>query len=374
MDVIDTPQNPPENLEPAPVTPPPAPPYRKVPVVFGGDAKEFFGIWIVNVLLTIVTLGIYSAWAKVRTQQYFYGNLKIEGHAFSYLAQPLQILKGRILAVILFAVYTLTLQFYPVWGLGVAFAMLFLIPWLINQSLRFNLRMSSYRNVRFSFQGTYGEAFIYFVLLPVASVFTLYLMLPFAFKKMDEYIHNNIRYGDKKLNANLKSGEYYVTSLLVFALSFGMIIAMGIMMAMFGGMGALVGVESEAATTGMGMLMMVAMMGMYILMISLCSAVYRGRIRNHILNNCEFDGLAQPRSDVDIWSYVKLIFVNVLAVALTFGFAYPWVKVRTTRFLSQATMVLIDNEADGAIDEMVESQSAFGEEAAEVFDVDIALT
>ena len=32
-------------------------------IVFTGKASEYFGIWIVNVLLTILTLGIYSAWA-----------------------------------------------------------------------------------------------------------------------------------------------------------------------------------------------------------------------------------------------------------------------------------------------------------------------
>ena len=36
------------------------------PVRFVGTGSEYFRIWIVNLLLTIVTLGIYSAWAKVR--------------------------------------------------------------------------------------------------------------------------------------------------------------------------------------------------------------------------------------------------------------------------------------------------------------------
>ena len=41
------------------------------PVQFNGRGGEFFGIWIVNILLSIITLGIYSAWAKVRTKRYF---------------------------------------------------------------------------------------------------------------------------------------------------------------------------------------------------------------------------------------------------------------------------------------------------------------
>ncbi len=40
---------------------PAEPAYR---AAFRGSASEYFGIWIVNVLLTIVTIGIYSAWPR----------------------------------------------------------------------------------------------------------------------------------------------------------------------------------------------------------------------------------------------------------------------------------------------------------------------
>lgn len=46
---------------------------------FTGKGSEYFGIWIVNLLLTILTLGIYSAWAKVRRLQYFYRNTQLAG-------------------------------------------------------------------------------------------------------------------------------------------------------------------------------------------------------------------------------------------------------------------------------------------------------
>ena len=35
------------------------------PFKFTGKASEYFGIWIVNLFLSLITLGIYSAWAKV---------------------------------------------------------------------------------------------------------------------------------------------------------------------------------------------------------------------------------------------------------------------------------------------------------------------
>ncbi len=35
------------------------------PLNFTGKGSEYFKIWIVNIALSLITLGIYSAWAKV---------------------------------------------------------------------------------------------------------------------------------------------------------------------------------------------------------------------------------------------------------------------------------------------------------------------
>src|SRR5262245_36210186 len=71
---------------------PAVPPLVEHPFEFRGEWREYFRIWIVNVALTVLTLGVYSAWAKVRTQRYFYGNTRVAGRAFDYQAQPLPIL------------------------------------------------------------------------------------------------------------------------------------------------------------------------------------------------------------------------------------------------------------------------------------------
>ena len=63
-------------------------PPQEMPFEFKGTASQYFGIWIVNLLLTIITLGIYTPWAKVRTKRYFYGNTLLDGSPFDYLASP----------------------------------------------------------------------------------------------------------------------------------------------------------------------------------------------------------------------------------------------------------------------------------------------
>src|SRR5579862_5722202 len=41
---------------------------------FNAKPDEYFRIWIVNLALTLATLGVYSAWAKVRKLRYFYSS------------------------------------------------------------------------------------------------------------------------------------------------------------------------------------------------------------------------------------------------------------------------------------------------------------
>jgi len=345
---------------------------RIVAVEFSGKGGEFFGIWIVNVLLSIVTLGIYSAWAKVRTNQYFYGNTVIDGHRFAYLATPMQILKGRLLAVALFACYTLVTGLFPIAGMAFVLVMVFLFPWLINQGLRFNLRMSSYRNVRFSFAGTYGEAFMCFIVLPFVGAITLYLAMPWVLSKIDEYIYSNVRYGDKQLKVDIKTGEYYITALIVVALSFvgfGLLaIVMGTMVA---GSGALSGEAMilEDFFNGAGLFIVVG----YIVLGSLISALYKARIRNHILNNSEFEQLTKFKSNVEVMPFAMLILTNLLAVLFSFGLAFPWTAIRQARFMADATQLEMDANAAAVIDTMEEQKASFGEEAAEIFDVDVSL-
>src|ERR1700761_2616002 len=124
-------------------------------VEFRGRGAEYFRIWIVNVALSVLTLGLYSAWAKVRTQRYFYGNTYLAGQSFEYHASAWRILLGRIIALTLLLCYSVSVVLVPVsfglWLLILGAA----LPWLANSSLRFNARNSSWRNVRFNFTATY---------------------------------------------------------------------------------------------------------------------------------------------------------------------------------------------------------------------------
>ena len=121
---------------------------KTTPVIFQGKTSEYFGIWIVNLLLSLITLGIYSAWAKVRRKKYFYNNTLIENVGFDYHAKPTSILKGRLIAVAFFIAYGMSASIHP--SLPVVFLVVFFIalPWLVVRGSLFNARNFSRSEVR----------------------------------------------------------------------------------------------------------------------------------------------------------------------------------------------------------------------------------
>ena len=346
-------------------------------VEFSGSGKEFFSIWIVNIVLTLLTLGIYSAWAKVRTYRYFYGHTKLDGHRFDYLATPIQILKGRILAFIFFVIYMFCTQFVPVLGILAIFILLFLTPWIINQGMRFNMRMSRYRNVRFNFKGNYGEAFMVFILLPFLSVFTLYLLLPYVFKRIDQYLHSNIEFSDTPISVNTRGGEYYLAALMAYVAAAIVAVLMLAVAGVFGfGLEAMIQdpeMMNDQAGALAGVILMVMMMIVYFVAFAVATGIYQTHIRNHLLNSSELHGIADFKSDLKMIDYTLLVFTNTLAIVFSLGLAYPWAKVRSARMLSNATEVTFLCDPQTLHDQLGEQQSAFGEEAADMFDIDLSL-
>ena len=65
-------------------------------LVFSGSGSEYFRIWIVNLLLTLVTLGLYYPWAKVRKLRYFLGNTLVDGQPLDFHGSPMKMLRGYL--------------------------------------------------------------------------------------------------------------------------------------------------------------------------------------------------------------------------------------------------------------------------------------
>src|SRR5260221_315243 len=192
-----------------------------LPLRFTGKGGEYFGIWIVNLLLTIVTLGIYSAWAKVRRITYFYRNTELAGSSFDFHGSPTKILLGRVVALAMLVAYNYCLRIRSPWTLAVVAILAVALPWLIRNSFRFRLYNTSWRGTRFHFRGSLARAYRVFLLNGFLALITLYVMAPFMHQRLKAYQHDNSWFGRTRCSFHARAGQFYVLYLLLLAAMVG---------------------------------------------------------------------------------------------------------------------------------------------------------
>ncbi|MEB2846790.1 DUF898 family protein [Rhizobiales bacterium RZME27] len=327
---------------------------------FSGNAREYFGIWIVNVLLTIVTFGIYSAWAKVRRNRYFYGNTVIAGRAFDYHAEGRQIFLGRVIVVGFFIFTQILTTISEVLGLVVFLLVLIALPALIQRSLRFSARVTSYRNVRFNFTGTVGGAFVAVLLGSTVASMSFGILAPLASRWLWRYIFNNLHYGDRPFATDPKIGSLYRVWVLPVAL-----IVIGVVL------GASIGVAAKHTASAISGEAVDSMFGFSPLHFTILCAfityglavlLYRIGVRNVVFSATTLDGKHQLVSDAPRLQYAWIAISNVIVTVLTFGLMRPWAAVRMARFMAIHTGVIVVGDLGEVLSSMEASGSAVSAE------------
>jgi len=353
--------------------PPPAPAsYAPEPLRFTGTGSGYFGIWIVNLLLTIVTLGIYSAWAKVRRLQYFYRHTELAGSSFDFHGSAARILLGRVIAVILLLLYNFTIQMRSFRALAaVLVGLAVLMPWLLRNAFRFRLYNASWRGTRFHFRGSLGGAYRVFLLNGILTLITLGFLTPLAHQRIKAWQHGSSWFGRTAFSFHASAGEFYGIYLITFGIMFAASLVIG------AGIG---GTMTALLTTSNGghvdmrafMRALLIVYGAYILVAVLVGPVFRALITNLIWNNTR---LGEHRIECRI-SPVKLAWIgvsNLVLVVVTLGMFIPWAMVRLTRYQVECMRLLPASDLQEFVDSEPESVGAAGEEAASLFDFDIGL-
>jgi uncharacterized membrane protein YjgN (DUF898 family) len=340
--------------------------------VFRGVTREYFGIWIVNVLLTIVTLGIYSAWAKVRRQRYFYGNTYLAGSSFEYHARPMQILVGRIIVLVLIGGYNLIINIFPIAGLIVMVGLLFAIPWFVMRGMRFSARVTSYRNVRFDFTGGYWGAFLAYIVGGMIIYMSAGILAPLASQWMWKYQLNNLRFGDRPVLCDPRVDKIY-TQWWAPAILF--VAGAAFLAAIVGVVGFYLFYELSDSfisdsDNDMSIFVIVALIyaGMipFILLYVVCSLIYTAGVRNIVLNETLLDGRHLVASHISRWRYAGIWITNTLATVFTLGLARPWAAIRMARFLAAGTGLYATTSLDEFVGTAQQSGSAVGSEFMDV--------
>jgi uncharacterized membrane protein YjgN (DUF898 family) len=338
---------------------------KTIPFEFGGQAGEYFKIWIVNVLLSILTLGIYSAWAKVRRKRYFYGNTRLAGASFEYLAAPVQILKGRLIALAIFVIYVIAGNLFPPLGALFGLAFVILLPWLVVRAHRFNARYSAYRNIRFAFVGGYGEAIWAYVGLPVLSAITLGLLYPYYACRRSRFVVHNSLYGTTRFGLSASWRAFYTVYLKAAGLVLGALLVAALVFGLGRGL-------SKPAAPG-AVLAIVVVSGVTLIIGYLAALTYvRTAISNLVWSHTsvgEHRFHSSLRSSRMLWLYAS----NALAILLSLGLLIPWAQIRVTRYRLDNLKLLPAGELDGFVAGEQQKVGAAGEEISDFFDIDIGI-
>lgn len=362
-------------------------PIRELPLHFNGEATEYFRVWVVNLCLTLVTLGAFSAWAKVRKKRYFYSHTVLDGTPFQYLGQPLPILKGRLVAVILFAVYYVVSHFITSLLPVVVAAALVAAPWAIARSAAFTARYSAYRNLTFSFTGDYRGSLrtLYWLgLIPIVAVAIAYqadsaieggqaavvlgiafallgLLFPWWLARLKSFLVNKTVFGGVNANVNITGGQ-------LWGIYFrgGLLLAFG--GAVGGGLAATLIATLRLPPYVAGPLVLICVYAGYVLGYAYIKAASDNLLWNNTtLKPLRFVSTLRARDLA--WLYLS----NAIAIIASLALLTPWAVVRTFKYRAAHMQVLADGDLTAFTGSDASSVQAAGAEVSEVFDLDLSL-
>ena len=302
---------------------------------FHGSGGELFGIFVVNVLLTLLTLGVYSFWAKVKTRQYLWGQTEFAGDRFGFHGTGRELLIGWLKAAALFGgLVIVTRALLPtLWNdpqadtagqVLLAVGFIVLLPLAIIGSMRYRLSRTSWRGIRFNFQGGYQELLGIMLRSFLIMGLTLGLYLPYYQTNLRRFLAGHSRFGSTSFTFDGEGwpllSRYVLTLLLTLP------------------------------TLGLVWLWYFAFQ------------------RRYYWNHTSFAG-AHFHCTVTGSGLFGLYAVNLAIIVLSLGLALPWATVRTRRY-EMENLVLQGPVDLEHITQQAQAATPTGEELSGFLDVD----
>lgn len=305
---------------------------------FHGKGSEFFSIIIVNWLLTLVTLGLYYPWARAKKLRYMYGNTALNNERFHFAGTGKEMFKGFIkiilFYIVLMAIYTLLLVVVksPVLAIITLYLAIFaIIPLAIHGSFRYKMSRSSYRGIRFGYRGDQKELVLSCYKWILLTIVTFGFYSAWMQMNIRRYTHQNIRYGNVAFSNDANGGEYFW---IIFK----------------------------------GYLLSIITLGIY-------SFWWLSEIFAYYIDNMEMtkdDQKIKCHSTATGGGFFELLIINFFITVFTLGFGKAWADMRTQKFICDN----IKMEGDINIDEINQTEEeytdAFGEDAMDFFEIDLA--
>lgn len=286
------------------------PPVSEEKIIFTGKGKGLFFVMIVNMLLTIVTLGIYYPWAKVAYLKFVYSETEFKQSRFIFSGTGKEIFFGMLKAIGVVVVLFLLTAFikflgFPFLGAFIDFLVFaILFPIAIVGSLRYRASRSSWRGIHFGYRGKISTMLKINVLGFLLSVITFGIYYPWYYTNLIREIVGNLRMGSLKFAYTGRGGQYFIKLVI-------------------------------------GAILTVITLGFYLFR-------YRANLHNYILNHIilEQEGNELLKGTLQAnttgWGFFKLMIGNFFIVVFTLGIATPWAIIRHLTYVCN-TLIYIGN-------------------------------
>jgi uncharacterized membrane protein YjgN (DUF898 family) len=395
---------------------------QRLPIRFVGSGSEFFRIWIVNLLLTLVTLGLYYPFAKARRLRYFHGATEVGGHPLAFHADPWKMLRGYLLVALMLAVYSGAGHFSPTAGL-VAFVIVALLwPALWHSSMRFRLANTSWRGLHLRYTGTRAQAYavmgvplalaagvVLLALLadpgaagapggtepappeapeapgapapaPATGALTLLLALlpmllvllamPLFLWLLKRQQHRHYGWGGEHTRFEVGPWAFYALVLKTAGLALLVAFLFGVGAAL---VAALAGdFDPRGSELGVVVMLLLGLLG-YLLLFALMGGYFTARLQNRVWNgtaseHLRFESALKARALAALW------LKNAVLVVLTLGLYFPFAQVASARLRLQAVGLLATvDPAQILASGPSADESAAGDAAGDLFGFDVGL-
>lgn len=328
---------------------------------FHGDAMEYFGIWIVNIALTIITLSFYAPWAKVRRLRYFYSNTEFFDRFFDFTGVPTKILIGRLIALGIWGLFAFVSSIDIVAALIGLLLIYLAVPWLIRATVRFTSRNSKFSNSRFYFSGTTSRAYIEFFKALGIIIITFGLFMPVAIWLYKRYLINHLYAGQLKFSLNNNWSDYMSAYYVPIFLFMGFM-TVGVIFAVL-----IFGVAFSSPEFTGGLIVILYILGLFFIGPLIQARIFITTWNNTKLNNSQF------QTDCNQWRFAWIVASNWIVRILSLGLMSAWAAIRITKYQVESLSLHLIDDPNEVMNKAQQDHSALGEELSDLFDFDISL-
>lgn len=315
-------------------------------VSFHGSWTDFARIALPNVLLTLVTLGIYRFWATTRERQYLWAHTRFIDEPLEWTGRGIELFIGFLMVFFLLGLPLVAMQLVinglifqgqPIVAGAIVFAMILFILYLTGlayfRALRYRLSRTYWRGIR---GGSDDQGFGYgwsYIWKNVVAALPLYLLYPWASMSLWNERWSKMSFGpyqfrsDADWKALMKRYLlFYLVPFLIFVGAF----ALGFSAAVSDG-------DPGAGGVFGGVMIAIGILGLYILMPIAALLYYSKFMRVAIgalrLGDLEFDFTARSPDWILYW--LGNLAITMLAYGAAFAPFTLFIAADPTQFVQR---------------------------------------